>query len=71
MAPTPKTGSHTVSISPPAPSTLPAVGQRHLLPKWGKCPLGTLTSGKIDAWVVQLHREGVLSSALLSTIFSR
>lgn len=39
---------------------------KHILPKWGKCPLGTLTSGKIDAWIVQLHREGVLSSASIN-----
>jgi integrase len=44
------------------------ITKKHIIPKWGDSALSCLTPGKIDAWIVQLRREGRLASASINHI---
>jgi len=44
------------------------ITKKHVIPKWGACRLRDLTSGKLDAWIVQLHKNGELSPASINHI---
>jgi hypothetical protein len=45
--------------------------RNHLLPAWGEWKLGNITAGKLDAWVLQLHRQKELAPATINTSLSR
>ena len=41
---------------------------KHIIPKWGSWLLNDLSSGKIDAWIVQLRKESGLAPASVNHI---
>ena len=42
--------------------------RNHLLPKWGSIRVDRLTAGKIDKWILDLHRKGDLAPATINKI---
>ena len=64
----PREGWH---IAFPFSSTLyvaKAITRKHIVPKWGSWLLRDLTSGKIDAWIIQLRKDNELSSSSVNHI---
>ena len=44
------------------------ITKKHVIPKWGPWRLRDLTSGKLDAWIVQLRKDGELAPASINHI---
>ena len=42
--------------------------RNHLLPTWGEWKLGDITAGKLDAWIVELHRQRDLAPATINKL---
>lgn len=60
--------AHGFSLSAGTLYVANIITNKHIIPKWGAWRLGDLTPGKIDSWIVQLRREGTLSSASINHI---
>jgi hypothetical protein len=42
--------------------------KKHLLAEWGSATLSEIASGKLDAWIVALKKNGVLASSTINHI---
>ena len=60
--------AHGYSLSAGTLYVANIITNKHIIPKWGDWRLRDLTPGKIDSWIVQLRREGTLSSASINHI---
>jgi integrase len=60
--------AHGYSLSAGTLYVANIITNKHVIPKWGAWRLGDLTPSKIDSWIVELRREGTLSSASINHI---
>ena len=60
--------AHGFSLSAGTLYVAEAITRKHIVPKWGSWLLSDLTSGKIDAWIIQLRKDNELSSSSVNHI---
>lgn len=56
--------NHLVNLRPTTRATQESLARNHVLPRFGRRPIGAILSSEIESWVGKMHRDGLSASTI-------